>query len=121
MVNRKIPAVLLGLLLPATAAAAPFCITSQALPKYCIYYDANSCQKEATRQGATCAVNNEEVPLSTNVGQYCLVTSEGASACIYSDRSTCAADALRQHGTCTDAPEVAPSAAPDPFARLRGY
>jgi len=120
MANRAIPAVLFGLLLPATAVAAPFCITSQALSPICIYYDANSCQREANRQGATCTVNNDEVHLSHNVGQYCMVTSQGVSECIYSDRTTCAIDAARQHGICTNAPVVAPSGAPDPYAAIGG-
>jgi hypothetical protein len=120
MVSRTVAGVLVGLLLPATVVAAPFCLTSEALTPICIYYDANSCQQEANRQGATCSVNSAELHLATNVGQFCLVTSAGASECIYSDRITCANDAVRQHGVCANAPEVAPSAAPDPFAPVGG-
>ena len=113
--------ILLGsLLLPMTAQAAPFCIESQGLTPQCTYYDAGECQKEANRQGATCSANNDEVRLTANVGQYCLVTSQQVSLCIYSDRSTCAADATRQHGACTNAPTVAPSGAPDPYAAIGG-
>jgi hypothetical protein len=112
---------LLGsLMLPAAAQAAPFCIESQGLKPYCIYYDAGSCQQEANRQGAICSANPDEVHLTPNVGQYCLVTSQLVSLCIYSDRGTCTVDAQRQNGSCTDAPIVAPSAAPDPFAAIGG-
>ena len=117
---RTFSAGLFGILLPSSVLAAPFCIESQALPPQCMYYDAASCEREATRQQAACSVNVKELPLSNNVGQYCMVTSGGASQCFYSDRTTCAADATRQHGLCTNAPTVAPSAAPDPFAPLGG-
>ena len=109
-----------SLLLPVAAQAAPFCIESQALSPQCIYYDADNCRREAYRQGATCSANKEEVHLTTNVGQYCLVTSQQVSLCIYSDRGTCSADAEKQHGTCTNAPTIAPSAAPDPYAAIGG-
>jgi hypothetical protein len=112
---------LLGsLLLPVAAQAAPFCIESQGLSPQCIYYDADNCRREANRQGAICSANKDEVRLTTNVGQYCLVTSQQVSLCIYSDRGTCSADTERQHGTCTNAPTVAPSAAPDPYAAIGG-
>jgi hypothetical protein len=121
MAIRKFPAILFGLVvLPSSVLAAPFCIENQAMSPYCIYYDADSCQREANRQGATCSVNTNEVALVPNVGQYCLVTSQGASLCIYSDRGTCAIDAERQHASCTNAPIVAPSAAPDPYAAIGG-
>ena len=113
--------ILLGsLVMPVAAQAAPFCIESQALSPQCIYYDAQSCQTEANRQGAICSANRNEVRLTNNVGQYCLVTSQLVSLCIYSDRGTCTADALRQHGTCTNSPTLAPSAAPDPYAAIGG-
>lgn len=105
---------------PASAIAAPFCIESQALKPICIYYDADSCRNEASRQGAVCSVNTSEVQLPMNVGQYCLTTSEGASLCVYSDRGTCMVDAVREHGACTNSPIVAPSAAPDPYAAIGG-
>lgn len=120
MIFRTVCAALFGLLLPFSVLAAPFCIESQALPPQCMYYDAASCQREATRQQAACSVNVKELPLSNNVGQYCMVSSDGASQCFYSDRTTCAAAATRQHGLCTNAPTVAPSAAPDPYAAIGG-
>jgi hypothetical protein len=113
-------AVLLGLLAPAGGHAAPFCIGTEALPPQCIYYDANSCHKEAGRQGGICSVNKKELRVTRNVGQYCLVTSQKVSLCIYSDRATCSAEAQRQHAACTYAPGVAPSGAPDPYAGLGG-
>jgi hypothetical protein len=115
MTIRALSVGLFGLLLPCSVLAAPYCLESQALPPLCIYYDASSCQREAIRQQAACSVNAQELPLSHNVGQFCMVTSQGISQCFYSDRATCAADATRQHGLCTDAPTVAPSAAPDPY------
>lgn len=121
MAIRKVPAILFGLVvLPSSVLAAPFCIQSQALSPICIYYDANSCRLEAEHQRAICSVNTDEVTLAPNVGQYCLVTSQSTSLCMYSDRGTCTADAERQHGACTNAPVVAPSAAPDPFAAIGG-
>src|SRR5258708_39893953 len=93
------PALLLllgSIVMRAAAKAARFCIESQGLKPQCIYYDAQSCRKEANRQGAICSANTKEVRLTANVGQYCLVTSQLVSLCIYSDRGTCTADAERQ-------------------------
>jgi hypothetical protein len=73
MIFRTVCAALFSFLLPFSVLAAPFCIESQALPPQCMYYDAASCQREATRQQAACSVNVKELPLSNNVGQYCMV------------------------------------------------
>jgi hypothetical protein len=113
-------AVLLGLLTPIGGHAAPFCIGSESLPPQCIYYDSQSCNKEAIKQGGVCSVNTKEVRLTKNIGQYCVVTSQRVSLCIYSDRSSCSAAAKVQGGACVSSPEVAPSGAPDPFSQFGG-
>jgi hypothetical protein len=113
-------AVLLGLLIPVGAQAAPFCIGSEAVPPQCIYYDANSCSKEAVRQGGICSANPKEVRITTNVGQYCVVTSQQVALCYYSDRASCANAATRLQGACISRPDVAPSGAPDPFSSTAG-
>ena len=122
MAISRVPLTFLAFLaVPATTLAAPFCIQSEALPPQCIYYDADLCRKEAARQDAICAANNQ-LQLSTNVGQYCVVTSSGVSLCQYTDRGTCTHDATRLHGACTSARGVAPSGAPDPYAPVgAGY
>ena len=107
---------LIGVIVPARAVAAPFCIENQALPPQCIYYDARECRKEAQRQNGVCSANPREVRLTPNVGQYCMVTSELVSLCVYADRGPCEDDARRQNGTCTSAPQIAPVGAPDPYS-----
>jgi hypothetical protein len=104
---------LLGLATPVAGQAAPFCLQTEAVGPQCIYYDANSCRKEAQRQGGLCSANAKEVRLTPNIGQYCVVTSQRVSLCTYLDRTSCTAEAVRQHGACTYAPQVAPSGAPD--------
>jgi hypothetical protein len=112
--------VLLGLLMPIGAHAAPFCIGSEALPPQCIYYDANSCAKEALRQGGICSANPKEVRMTTNVGQYCVVTGQQVALCYYSDRQSCTTAATRLQGACMSRPELAPSGAPDPYSSTAG-
>jgi hypothetical protein len=113
-------ALLAGQIAPVSALAAPFCITNQMLAPQCIYWDAAECQRDASRQAAVCSVNPSEVHLQPGSGQYCVVTSDRVSLCVYADRGSCAQEAARQHGTCTDAVEVAPSRAPDPYAVVNG-
>jgi hypothetical protein len=110
---RRSSVLMLALALSAGARAAPFCLQTQAVEPQCIYYDADSCRKEAQRQGGLCSANAKEVKLTPNVGQYCVVTSQRVSQCTYLDRTSCTAEAIRQHGACTYAPRVAPSGAPD--------
>jgi hypothetical protein len=109
-------AVLFGILTPIAGHAAPFCVGNEAITPQCIYYDADSCRKEANRQGGFCSVNPSEVRVSTNIGQYCVMTSQQVSFCIYLDRASCDRAAAEQHGACVSSPGVAPSGAPDPFA-----
>jgi hypothetical protein len=110
----------LTVLVPIGAHAAPFCLGSEAIPPQCIYYDANSCSKEAIRQGGACSANPKEVRITTNVGQYCVVTSQQVTLCYYSDRGSCTNAAARQQGVCISRPDMAPSAAPDPFSSTAG-
>jgi len=111
---------LLCLLIPVRGNAAPICLQTQALGPQCIYYDAAECRKEAGRQGGICSANPKEVRVSPNVGQYCLLTSEHVSLCVYSDRTSCDRDAARQGAVCAYSTGVAPSGAPDPYARIEG-
>lgn len=113
-------AVLLGLLTPVGGHAAPFCLGTQSVPPQCIYYDADSCRREAGRQGGVCSANPQEVRVSTNIGQFCVMTSQQVSLCIYLDRGTCEIAAAHQHGACVSSPGVAPSGAPDPFSPTEG-
>jgi hypothetical protein len=109
-------AVLLGVLAPIAGHAAPFCVGNVGVPPRCIYYDADSCRKEANREGGVCSANPNEVHVSTNIGQYCVMTSQQVSFCIYLDRASCDRAATEQHGACVSSPGIAPSGAPDPFA-----
>ncbi len=112
--------ILLGVLAaPLPAAAAPFCVQTQALPQQCIYYDANECNKRAMQLGGSCAVNTQEVSVSAGLGHYCLFTSSGASFCIYPDRAACDQEAEHQHGVCVIAPDTPESPAPDPYRDVR--
>jgi hypothetical protein len=102
------------------AHAAPFCIGTESVPPQCIYFDADSCRREAARQGGVCSANAKEVRVSTNLGQYCVMTSQQVSLCIYLDRRSCEIAAGQQHGACVSSPGVAPSGAPDPFSMTGG-
>ena len=107
---------MLALLMPTGAHAAPFCLQSEAIPPQCIYFNADTCRRDANRQGGYCGTNPDEVHVVTNIGQYCVTTSQIVSLCVYLDRTSCEAEAARQHGACTTSPGRAPSGAPDPFA-----
>lgn len=110
----------LGLLaVPLSAAAAPFCVKTQAIPPQCIYFDASSCNQQAQAQGGTCTVNTPEVHVATGIGHYCLFTSEQVSFCIYPDRAACDAEAQHQQGVCVMAPDAPESSAPDPYRDVR--
>jgi hypothetical protein len=106
--------------LATPALAAPYCIQNQSLPPQCIYNDPGQCQADANKQGGVCSANPQQVTLNAGIGQYCLVTGTGVSRCVYPDRSTCLSDATRERGACTEAPTVAPSRAPDPYASVGG-
>jgi hypothetical protein len=107
------------LAIPLSAAAAPFCVQSEALPQQCIYYDASECNQRAQQLGGTCTVNTEEVSATAGLGHYCLFTSNGVSLCIYADRGSCNQEAEHQQGVCVMAPNVPESPAPDPYRDIR--
>lgn len=105
---------------PASVLAAPFCVSTQALPPQCIYVDPSNCQRDAQQQGGVCTVNTAEFKPPPGLGQYCVVTPGLVSLCVYPDRSSCMADAQSRHGACVKAPTVAPYGAPDPYAPVGG-
>ena len=107
-------------LLAQTAAAAPFCVTNQAVPPQCIYHDAAICARDARQQGGTCATNPKEFKLAAGAGQYCVITTSQISLCEFADRNTCAQEATRQHGTCIDAPQRRAFGTPDPYSPING-
>jgi len=117
--HRLLQALLLTL--PGPAIAAPFCLTGEAFPAQCIYYDAGVCRQAAGQQGASasCVVNPKEVRLTPSIGAYCLVTSTRVSQCIYPDLDTCSKEAGRQNAFCTIAAVRPGSPAADPFALTR--
>lgn len=113
-------AVAFAQVLSTAAWAAPFCLRNQAMTPLCIYQDAASCQREATRQNGVCSINAREIKLPRGIGQYCVVLSSGYASCAYGDRDSCARDATRQNGICTDSQRVAPYKAPDPDSPING-
>ena len=113
-------AVAFGLLIgPPAALAAPFCLANLAVPPQCIYYDANLCRSDATKQGGWCAPNPDQTYAGTGSGKYCVVTSQGAAVCAYLDRDTCDLQATHQHGVCYH-DEAKATGAPDPYAYSGG-
>ena len=113
--------VLAGGIFSQPAAAAPFCLQSEALPPQCIYYDASNCQRDAQVQQATCAANPKEIKMTYGVGQFCVIASSSVSICQFADRNSCTLEATRQRGTCVAAPEgIAPARTPDPFSPING-
>jgi hypothetical protein len=117
---RPLGAALLGLLTPAVGHAAPFCIGSEAVPPQCIYYDADSCRKEAIKTGGICSANAAEIRAGAQFAKYCVITSQQVSLCNYMDRTSCDAAALHYHGACVSSPEATAPGAPDPFAANGG-
>jgi len=103
------------------AMAAPFCLQNQVIPPQCIYYDAQQCQKEATRQNAECSANPAETHLSGGYGKYCVVTSAGASVCNYTEQATCTREANKQNGACVQSPTSQPFQQPNPYSKTEGY
>ena len=110
---------LFALISPQPLLAAPFCVQTQALPPQCIYYDAGSCAERARQLGGTCAVNKQEVKVSSGLGHYCLLTSNLVSMCIYTDRGPCERDAQQERGVCVEAPLRPESPGPDPYHDIR--
>jgi hypothetical protein len=111
-----IPGVVIGFLVgPHTASAAPFCLSSPAIPPQCMYYDADLCSKDSAKQGGYCVPNPAELHAGVGSGQYCMVTSQGVTECNFLDRVSCATEALRQHGACFH-DEQRTVGVPDPYA-----
>jgi hypothetical protein len=112
------PVALAGLLWSGGAMAAPFCITSEALPPQCIYVDPTLCQRDAQHlRNAECTVNRNEVRVRPGIGHYCMVTADRVSFCNYQNYDSCQADANRHNAACTAAPNPTPNRPPDPYAR----
>ena len=101
------------------AAAAPFCVRTQAIPAQCLFFDAAQCEKRAREMGGICEANIKETPVGINVGHYCLVTSAKASLCIYLDYASCEVEARHQQGVCVEAPNRPESPAADPYRDIR--
>jgi hypothetical protein len=107
---------------PVQAIAAPFCVSTEALPPECIYNDANSCNQRATQMKGYCTVNPNEaggIRLTPSIGHYCLITGGGAALCIYVDENTCQREAARQGAGCILAGGLPESPPPDPFRDVR--
>ena len=103
-----------------SARAAPFCLQNQAVPPQCIYYDANSCRRDAARQGAWCIVNPDAVGTAQpGGGSYCMVTSGGVSVCNFSDGVSCAREAAHEGGACVAAPTPPVVNTPNPYQYLQ--
>ena len=102
------------------AAAAPFCVTNDAVPPQCLYVDASSCQTEANRQGGWCVANPAEMQTPPGPGGFCVSTGAGATQCTYVDRGSCLMDAQRMHGACVEA-NAGLAGTPDPFRNQRPY
>ncbi len=113
------PIALLLLMAPVPAAAAPFCVQTQAVPPQCIFFDASACNERARQMQGYCSVNESEVHISGGVGHYCLLTSNQVSMCIYASRDSCDRDARQQRGVCIDAPTRPESPAADPYRDIR--
>ncbi len=107
------------LTLSGSGMAAPFCLTNEALPAQCIYYDPGQCRQAAGQQGGECVVNQKEVRLTPSIGAYCLVTGSRVSQCIYPDLDTCSKEAVHQNGACTIAAVRPGNPGADPFALTR--
>jgi hypothetical protein len=101
-------------------AAAPFCLTNQVIPPQCIYYDANQCAHDASRQGGLCAPNPAERRFSQAHGQYCVVSPSGAAVCAYADYQTCAVAASKNKGTCMQADPRQVAREPNPYSAVNG-
>lgn len=107
--------------LPASAFAAPFCLTVPNGTPICIYWDGASCAQDAVRQNGSCDVNPAEMRLpASRVGEYCLVMPNGATRCGYADGNVCSRDALAQKGACTKSAGTGPKQLPDTYTPNAG-
>ena len=109
----------LVLMTAQTAAAAPYCVQTEAVGPQCLYFDAASCDTRAKQIGGYCSVNTAELHIAPGIGHYCLLTSGNVARCFYPDSDGCNVEARRQHGVCVSAPARDESPAPDPFRHTR--
>lgn len=88
--------------LSTSSNAAALCVEATGIPAQCLYEDAASCQREATRLGGTCAFNpaSPRATASNLTALYCVVESGMVATCVYPDRSSCDIEAARRQGTC---------------------
>jgi hypothetical protein len=107
------------LLAPGSALAAPFCVTTEAIPMQCIYVDPQSCNKRATQLNGWCTTNPAEQRKPSGVGAYCVVTAGAIPSCIYADRGNCDAEARHQNGVCIIAPIASETPGADPYRNIR--
>jgi hypothetical protein len=119
--RRWLPQLLSMAVLPLTqfAAAAPYCVQTEAIPPQCLYYDAASCDARAKQMAGYCSVNTAELHIAPGIGHFCLLTSGNVSSCLYPDAGSCDMEARRQHGVCVAAPARDESPGPDPYRHVR--
>jgi len=101
------------------AAAAPYCVQTEAITPQCLFYDAASCQARAKQMGGYCSVNTAELHIAPGIGHYCLLTSGNVSNCFYPDAESCEGEARRQHGVCVAVPARDESSTADPYRHTR--
>lgn len=102
-----------------TAAAAPYCVQTEAVGPQCLYFDAASCAVRAKQVGGYCTINSAELHIAPGIGHYCLLTSGNVASCLYANSDSCEEQAKRQHGVCVAAPARDESPAPDPYRHIR--
>jgi hypothetical protein len=112
---------LLALIMVAShaAAAAPYCVQTEAIGPQCLYFDPTSCDVRAKQIGGYCSVNTAELHIAPGIGHFCLLTSGNVANCFYPDNDSCEGEAKRQHGVCVAAPARDESPAPDPYRHIR--
>jgi hypothetical protein len=112
--------VLIGLVMPQIAVAAPYCVAVQGLPDQCIFVDGQLCEARASQLGGVCKSNPDDIVAQSGPGQFCLVIGGQATLCIFPDRNSCQEEAIRRHSACVHA-AAPPQQAVDPFAIRRPY
>ena len=103
----------------AFAQGAPWCVSTQALPPQCMFYDPRQCQLVAGQQGGVCLPNSNVQAVRSAQGQYCLVIAGAAPACHYVDEGQCDTVARQQGGACVLSSEATgPNLAPNPYHQI---
>jgi hypothetical protein len=116
----------IGVLSLSPAAAAPFCVQVEGIPKQCMYVDPHDCALRARQLGGSCVANADSFPARAGPFQYCVVDSSLIPLCIFPDVVSCGVDAERRHGACIQSePPPVPAAQPapghDPFSTVRPW